>query len=153
MFIRRVIEALRNHEVDYAIVGGYAVALHGAVRGTVDVDLVIQVNQKVYQQTEKAMKCIGLEPRLPVTAADVFNFREEYINNRNMIAWSFVNPQNLAEMVDIILTENLSDLQVVTKQAFGIDVQVLAFEDLIVMKQKSGRPQDLEDIKALERLK
>jgi len=153
MFIQRVIGALCAHEVSYALVGGYAVALHGAVRGTVDIDLVIQVSQKSYQQAEQAMKSIGLQSRLPVTADDVFNFREEYINNRNMIAWTFLNPVNPAEMVDIILTEDLANLHAVTKQAFAMNVQVLAIEELITVKQKSGRPQDLEDVKALESLK
>jgi hypothetical protein len=153
MFIQRVIKALHAHKVDYALVGGYAVALHGAVRGTVDIDLVIQVNRKSYRQAEKAMKSIGLQSRLPVTADDVFNFREEYINNRNMIAWAFLNAANPAEMVDIILTEDLANLHAVTKQAFATNVQVLSVEDLISMKRKSGRPQDLEDVKALEALK
>lgn len=153
MFIQRVIKALHAHKVDYALVGGYAVALHGAVRGTVDIDLVIQVNRKSYRQAEKAMKSIGLQSRLPVTADDVFNFREEYINNRNMIAWAFLNAANPAEMVDIILTEDLANLHAVTKQAFAMNVQVLSVEDLVSMKLKSGRPQDLEDVKALEALK
>ena len=41
MFLIRLVRALDKHKVDYAIVGGYAVALHGAIRGTVDVDLVL----------------------------------------------------------------------------------------------------------------
>ena len=32
MFILQVIEALGKHKVDYAVVGGFAVALHGAGR-------------------------------------------------------------------------------------------------------------------------
>ncbi|MDX8410477.1 MAG: DUF6036 family nucleotidyltransferase [Mariprofundaceae bacterium] len=152
MFIRRVIESIVEHGIDYALVGGYAVALHGAVRGTVDIDLVIKLDQGSYQQIEAALKSIGLEPRLPVRADDVFNFREEYIRNRNMIAWSFVNPDNLAEMVDVIVTEDLAQLRSVSKQAFGMDVKILSMESLIAMKRKSGRRQDLEDIKALEAL-
>jgi len=152
MFIQKLIQSLTKYDVNYAVVGGYAVALHGAFRGTMDIDLVIQVDEQVFLHAEQALINIGLQPRLPVKASDVFHFRDEYINNRNMIAWSFVNPNNPAEMVDIIITENLNNMHTVTKQGFGMDIQVLAIEDLINMKQKSGRPQDLEDIKALERL-
>ncbi|MDX8381899.1 MAG: nucleotidyl transferase AbiEii/AbiGii toxin family protein [Ghiorsea sp.] len=152
MFIQRLIKSLHTHEVNYALVGGYAVALHGAVRGTMDIDLVIQIDELSFSQVEKAMTKIGLQPRLPVTASDVFHFREEYIKNRNMIAWSFVNPNNPTEMVDIIITENLSSLESVTKQAFGLNIQVLSIKDLIAMKRKAGRPQDVEDVKVLEQL-
>ena len=152
MFIQRLIKSLHAYEVNYALVGGYAVALHGAVRGTMDIDLVIQIDELAFSQVEKAMAEIGLQPRLPVTAADVFHFREEYIKNRNMIAWSFVNPNNPTEMVDIIITENLSSLESVTKQAFGLNIQVLSIKDLIAMKTKAGRPQDVEDVKVLELL-
>ncbi|HIP06504.1 MAG TPA: hypothetical protein EYG66_01350 [Mariprofundaceae bacterium] len=153
MFIQKIIQSLTKHSVSYALVGGYAVALHGAFRGTMDIDLVIQVDEQAYFNAEQALVGIGLQPRLPVKANEVFHFRDEYINSRNMIAWSFVNPNNPAEMVDIIITEDLENMNTVIKQGFGLDIQVLAIEDLINMKQKSGRPQDLEDIKALERLK
>jgi len=153
MFIQKLIRALQSFGVDYALVGGYAVALHGAVRGTVDIDLIVQIDEQTFVHAEQAMLKIGLAPRLPVKASDVFHFREEYINSRNMIAWSFVNPNNPAEMVDIIITENLAKLAMVTKQAFGMHVNVLAIADLITMKRKAGRAQDLEDVKALERLR
>jgi hypothetical protein len=39
MFIETVSKALSDHNVSYAVVGGYAVALHGAVRGTIDVNI------------------------------------------------------------------------------------------------------------------
>ena len=106
MFFGNVIRALNQHRVQYRLVGGYAVALHGAVRGTVDIDFVISLDQGSYRKTEKALNSIGLKSRLPISADEVFNFREEYIKNRNLIAWSFVNPENPLEIVDIIITED-----------------------------------------------
>ena len=41
-FLSRVSKALDAAGVRYALVGGYAVALHGAVRGTVDIDIVLR---------------------------------------------------------------------------------------------------------------
>lgn len=118
-----------------------------------DVDLVIQVNEQTFLNAEKALISIGLQPRLPVKAHEVFHFRDEYINNRNLIAWSFVNPNNPAEMVNIVITENLIEMNTVNKQGFGLNIQVLAIDDLIQMKRKSGLPQNLEDIAALKKLK
>ena len=99
MFINKVIQALESNRVNYVVVGGYAVALHGAVRGTVDIDLAITLSMQSFENTEKAMINIGLQALLPVNATDVFNYREEYIRNRNLISWSFSNPDNPLENV------------------------------------------------------
>jgi hypothetical protein len=47
MFIIKVVESLERNKINYAVVGGYAVALHGVVRGTVDLDLIINLKKKV----------------------------------------------------------------------------------------------------------
>ena len=150
MFIRKVIGVLEKSGTPYALVGGYAVTLHGAVRGTVDIDIAIAMNRATFEKCEAALESIGLEPRLPVTAADVFNFRDEYINNRNMVAWSFSNPKNPLELVDILITEDAARLKTIRKEAFGLKLNVVTIPELIAMKKKSARPQDIEDIKALE---
>jgi hypothetical protein len=145
-------EAFKKHGVKYALAGGYAVALHGAVRGTVDVDLVLVVSEKNFRAAEKALLSLNLKPRLPVTALDVFRFRHEYIKNRNMAAWSFVNPDNPVELVDIVITHDLKDMKIKKVPAGEASLPVVSAADLIRMKKASGRPQDLEDIKALKKL-
>ncbi len=153
MLIERVIDSLTRYKVQYALVGGYAVALHGAVRGTVDIDLVIALNQRSFRQTEKALSGIGLQSKLPISADDVFNFREEYIEQRNLTAWSFINPDNPLEIVDIIITEDAKQMRSVVKTFNDTKIKIVAIDDLIKMKKKSGRKQDIEDIKALGKLK
>jgi len=152
MFLEKITKALNEYKVQFVLVGGYAVALHGAVRGTVDIDLVINLNRSSYKKAEDALHSIGLESRLPISADDVFTFREEYIKNRNLIAWTFYNSKNPIENVDIIITENATQLKSVIKNINGAKIKVVAINDLIMMKKKSGRKQDLEDIKALEKL-
>lgn len=153
MFLNRVISALEKAKVRYAIIGGYAVALHGAVRGTIDIDLVISLDEKSFVNAEGALKTIGLQPRLPVNAKEVFQFRKEYIKNRNLKAWSFVNHQIPSEVVDILITCGFEDIKTVIKKINSQPVHIIAIDDLIKMKKQSGRPQDLEDVKALGKLK
>ena len=148
MWIKEVCGALGKAKVAFAIAGGYAVALHGAVRGTIDLDIVLRLEKAQYLSAEAALKAMGLQPRLPVTAAEVFEFREEYIKNRNLVAWSFVNPRDPSQIVDIVLTRDLAKMR--TKKIDGLPV--LAKADLVAMKKESGRPQDLADIEALESL-
>lgn len=128
-------------------------ALHGAVRGTVDVDLVIRLTKADFIAAERALKKIGLVPRLPVGAEQVFDFREEYRKNRNLVAWSFYNPSEPTEIVDVVITHDLKQLKVVRVQLGRYSVNVLTVDSLIAMKRESARPQDLEDIRALETLK
>ena len=149
MLIDRVVTSLRQARVRFAIAGGHAVALHGAVRGTLDLDLVLALSRGNFTAAEAALNGIGLESRLPLKAEEVFDFREEYIRNRNLIAWSFVNPADPTEIVDIILTEDLASMQVDMVPLGRLRLPVVAVADLIRMKEKSGRPQDLEDVKAL----
>ncbi len=154
MFINDICSALDKAGITYAIVGGYAVALHGAIRGTVDVDIVIQWTLKNLLDTENAFKRMGLISLIPLTAENVFHFREEYIQNRNLIAWNFYDPSNPLNQVDIIINYDLigANNTKIMKTSLG-NIRILSLNDLITMKKTSGRPQDLEDVKALESLR
>ena len=149
-FLNRICSALADKGVRYAVVGGHAVALQGAVRGTVDIALAW--NRKMLRSAEQVLGNIGLVSRLPVTADDVFRFRDEYIKNRNLIGWNFYNPDNPAEQVDIVITYDLKGKKLDTISTSQGTIRILSKKDLIKMKQNSGRPQDLEDVRALEKL-
>ncbi len=150
--LERLVKALNQSKIPYAIVGGVAVALHGAPRGTIDIDIVIKHTAEFFKSAETCLKGLGFLPRLPVTAHEVFSFKDEYISRRNLVAWSFYNPINPLEVIDIILTHDLSDMRAVNKKMGLTTLKVLSVEDLINMKKKSGRPQDLEDIKVLKEI-
>ena len=151
-FLARVCSALESAGVRYALVGGFAVALHGAVRGTVDVDVILAWDARSLRAAEEALKGIGLVSRLPITADEVFQFRDEYIRNRNLIAWNFYNPKDLTEQLDIVISTDLKGKRVEKIRTGEGTMRVLARKDLIAMKRASGRPQDLADIAALEEL-
>ncbi len=136
----------------YAVVGGHAVALHGAVRGTVDVDIALTWTKKSLEEAERVLGELGLVSRLPVRAEDVFRFRDEYVRNRNLVAWNFYNPHDLTEQVDIVVTYDLKGKRRQRVDTVEGPIQVLSRVDLIAMKRLSGRPQDLEDADALERI-
>ena len=152
-FLNRVCSALSDKGVRYAIVGGHAVALHGAVRGTIDVDIALAWNLKSLKTAELTLNGIGLVSRLPVTADDVFQFRDEYVKNRNLIGWNFYNPDNPAEQVDIVITYDLKGRKLDSVDTVHGKVRILGLRDLIEMKRRSGRPQDVEDANALEKLR
>lgn len=149
----KICAALREAGVRYAVAGGHAVALHGAIRGTVDIDVVLAWNKKSLAAAESALNEIGLVSRLPISANDVFNFRTEYVENRNLVGWNFYNPKDLSEQVDIIITYDLKGKRTKRIDLADGPIQVLSIKDLIDMKRQSSRPQDIEDIAALEKLR
>lgn len=152
-FLERVCRAFADAGVDYAIAGGQAVALHGVVRGTLDVDVVLRWEPEVVAAAEAALRKLGLVSRLPVTAADVVAHRDRYVRERNLVAWNFYNPQAPLEQVDIIIPYDLAGGQVSRIAVGGGSLPVLSAAALIEMKRASGRPQDLEDARALEKLR
>jgi hypothetical protein len=151
-FVERVCEILNKSRVRYVVVGGYAVALHGAIRGTVDIDVALRWTKGDLAKAEDALRKIGLVSRLPITAQDVFQYRDEYIRNRNLIAWNFHNPADPSEQLDVIINFDAKGKRAVYKRLSTTSIPVLNIRDLIDMKKASGRPQDIEDIKALEKL-
>ena len=151
--LERICGALRDAGVRYAVVGGYAVALHGAVRGTIDIDVALPWSPRDLQAAEAALIGIGLVSRLPLTAHEVHAFRDEYISERGLVAWNFYNPEDPSEQVDVVIAYDLAGKRTTTVELSDGPVQVLAIDELIDMKRASGRPQDLEDARALELLR
>lgn len=151
-FLETICHAFNKNNVDYALVGGYAVALHGAVRGTVDIDFVLKWEEETLKSVENILQKQGLISHLPISATDVFAFREEYINNRNLIAWNFYHPSDASQQVDIIISYDLNIEDKIIFKTAKTAISLLAKAPLIAMKRKSSRPQDLEDIAALEKL-
>lgn len=153
MFIQNVCSALDEANVAYAVVGGYAVALHGVIRGTVDVDIALQWSLENLESAEKAFRRIGLVPLIPITAETLFHCRDEYIQDRNLIAWNFYDPFNPINQVDIVITYDLKEAHNTKKIKTPLGtIPILSLNELIKMKEASGRPQDLEDVKALKNL-
>ncbi len=152
MFILRVADALDREGVAYALIGGYAVSLHGAVRGTLDIDIVLQHEERSFVGAEKALNSLGLVCRVPVTAHDVFAHREDYMRDKHMAAWSFSHPDNPFELVDIVVMFDLRQLQTTAFTVEGRLLRVVTLEELIRIKKRSPREQDRLDVEALEKL-
>lgn len=150
MFIKKLVKKLNQRSIPYSIVGGYAVVIHGVIRGTLDIDLVTSLTKENLKKIEQALNELGLQSRIPVRADEIYEFRKEYIKNKNLIAWNFVNPANPTEVVDILITKDLNHFKSQAISLQNTEIQVISKKDLIQMKKQSGRPQDLEDVKALE---
>ncbi len=127
-------------------------ALHGAVRGTIDIDIIINIEKKSFKKAERILKSLGLTSKIPVKATDLFKNRIDFMQNKNLVAWSFYDADNPLKLVDIIIVEDLRDYQVEKIRVNQHTIAVLTKEDLIKLKEKGERRQDREDVRALKRL-
>jgi hypothetical protein len=150
MLLYEIIDSFERLKLRYAVVGGYALALHGLVRATMDVDFVLNLKQDDFELAEKALGQIGIQSRLPIRADEIFKMRKEYIANRNLIAWSFVDYKNPSRQVDIIITKDLKNLDLEKISVGGRKITVATLKELLKMKKESGRPQDLIDVKNIQ---
>lgn len=154
MLVYEITDVFSKKKIPFAIVGGLALAFHGIVRSTVDVDLVINLSGLHLEKAEQALKEIGLQSRIPVRAKDIAAFREEYIRDRNLIAWSFVDFKNPLRQVDILINLSLENLPHQTFKVGGVRIPVATLQALAEMKKTAGRPQDLVDLeKIYEKIK
>ncbi len=151
-FFIQLCEHLNKRKVDYAVAGGWAIALHQIPRMTFDVDIVIAMNRENFLKVEQALKELGLQSRIPVQGEQIFKFRKEYIEEKNLIAWNFTNPLVPSEIVDVLLTEDRQQLKTEQVQLGNTLIPVLSVEAMISLKEKANRPQDQEDIIWLKKL-
>jgi hypothetical protein len=153
-----VFAALHGAGVRYVVVGGVAVVLHGHARLTADLDLVVDLSAAQAKRTIETLVGLGLEPRAPV---DPLGFAEPsqraaWIKEKNMEVFSMWSRKDPMLIVDLFVEEPIpfEDLwaRSLVVPLGSISVRVAAIADLISMKLRAGRPQDLLDIEELRRI-
>lgn len=157
--IQSIIEALNGAEVRYLIVGGLAVVAHGHSRFTVDLDLVLALDEPNLTRCIRALESLEYRPRAPVPFADFTNpaKREEWIRDKGLTVFSTHSSRHPLTEIDLFVSVPI-DFDRAYSSATRIDIGAgtiatfVGLEDLIAMKQKAGRPQDLEDIRTLREL-
>ena len=62
--------AFEKAKIRYLVVGGVAVVLHGFLRATADLDLIIALDPENVEKFLRLMKELGYKPRVPVSIDD-----------------------------------------------------------------------------------
>ena len=99
--------ALNAADIRYVVVGGLAVVLHGHARLTVDVDLVIDLEEEQAKKAIDALVAMGLQPRVPVDPSEFADrsIRERWIRDRGMQVFSMFDPANPMRVVDLFVED------------------------------------------------
>lgn len=156
--IEQVLGALTGAEVRYLVVGGVAVVLHGHLRTTLDLDLVLHLDPDNLERALGVFSDLGFQPRAPVSLRAFADpeTRAAWAREKNMTVFSLWHPEHQGFAVDLFLQEpfdfNAAYRRALVVPIHGIEATVLSLPDLIEMKWAVGRPQDLTDIEALREL-
>ena len=148
----KLFSALNKAKVKYLIAGGLAVNLYGIERMTADIDIIIDLSPENAAKFVKAVNRLGLKPRQPVKIGDFLNeqTRKTWITEKNMLVFSLFDPARHGFLLDVIIDDTIEFSKLYSgKRVFNngrIPLTVLSPKDLIEMKRKAGRPQDLADI-------
>lgn len=159
MFYIDLFSALERHHVQYLLIGGLAVSLHGVERVTMDVDITVAMQPDNLSALISMATELKLSPVLPVPLESLNNLSllKEWHQQRNLSAFALRTQEISGVTVDILLFPpvDFADMHrsAVSFNIANVNVQVASIEDLILMKRAVGRPIDLSDIQHLEKLK
>ena len=158
MFYEEIFRELNRRRIDYVVVGGVAVVMHGVVRLTADLDLMLHLDEKNLGKFVEVMNELGYRPKVPVKAESLIDpeNRKMWFEEKNMRVFSFYHPKKGIMLIDIFINEpvpyNKISKDAVKMKMGNLLIPTVSIEDLIKLKEISGRPQDIADIDALKRL-
>ncbi|MDP4625400.1 MAG: nucleotidyl transferase AbiEii/AbiGii toxin family protein [Akkermansiaceae bacterium] len=139
--IREFIELCLSRKVEFLLVGGYALAFHGAPRFTEDIDFMVLVSPENARKLSHVLNEFGFGDT-GITESDFLESdqviqlgrapnRIDLLTGISGVAWK----EAWASRIPVLLD--------------GIEVMAIGKAELIRNKQATGRPQDLADVARL----
>jgi hypothetical protein len=139
---RDMLSAFIGGDVEFLVVGGYALAAHRLPRATKHLDLWVRPSAENAQRVLQALDVFGA-PRHELTAADL---------ETEGTIYQVGVPPNRVDVITLVegvqFTEAWQDRAEV--EIDGLRVPVIGRAHLIINKRTVGRPQDLLDADLLE---
>jgi len=144
--LKKLLEALSKEEVDYVLVGGMALVVHGGDLATTDFDLALALDE---HNTAKAARALNLlHPLLRgVVPVEL---------DSKAFAGEFVGFLTDAGAVDVINRLSVDGgyqglrERAVRMKLFGLEIQVASLTDLRSLKSRSSRSKDLEHVREID---
>ena len=132
------LRSLDVNGVEYLLVGGFAVALHGYPRATADLDVWISRRRENAERVVASLRAFGFDS--PELVPELFEQPDGIIRMGNApIRIKILNDIDGVDFDDCMTRAEHRELA-------GEEVVVISLEDLKVNKRASGRPKDLDDL-------
>lgn len=141
-----VIRAFERARVEYILVGGVAVNLHGIVRATEDIDFFVRPEAANVDRLKQALRSLWDDPEIDEIRFEDF---ETYPTLR-------YGPPGEGLVIDILTSLGTAfrfeDLEAETLTVEDVSVRVATPATLVRMKRNTIRPIDEADAAALARI-
>ena len=140
---RDFLQALNNNDVEYLLVGGYAVILHGYPRTTGDMDIWVNRTTINYKKLVTAF----YEFKMPI-----FDMTEEnYLQHQNWDVFRFGRKPVAIDIMTKMGGLNFEECYLGAQQYddAGLIIKLVHYNDLIKAKKAAGRFKDLNDLENL----
>jgi predicted nucleotidyltransferase len=139
---KECIELLQSRNVEFVVVGGYALAAHGRPRYTGDIDLFIRKSPENAQRVVDALhEFFGPLPEISV---------DNFLDEKRMSQFG-LEPLRIDFLVHIkgVDFDTVWNNRVVIRYS-GLDIPFISLADLLANKRAVGRAKDLADLSLLE---
>ena len=153
-----LLQTLVEAKVEFVLVGGLAVALHGYQRVTMDVDVVLAMDDGNLQRFLSIARTSGLRPTMPVEIESLAKpeLIEQWHRDKGMLAFSLRGAETMATVLDVLVKPvvRFADLRrdATIVEVGAISVPVASIEHLIAMKTGTGRSKDIIDVEELRKI-
>jgi hypothetical protein len=139
---KELLLAFNAHNVEYLIVGAHALAAHGHVRATKDLDVWVRPDNANAQRVLRALSDFG---------APLSDLTEDDLSRKDTIFQIGLPPLRIDVITNIDGVEFREAWPERLKTEFGgVPAFVISRNHLITNKRTSARLQDLADIKQLD---
>ena len=138
---KEFLKLLNANQVEYLLIGGYAVGYHGYVRATADMDVWVAAKLDNARRAVTALREFGF---------DVPQLSEELLLKPDTILRMGVPPfrlEVLSSISGVIFDECYAERLV--DQIDDVDVPIISLRHLKINKLASGRGKDLVDLEHL----
>ena len=139
------VKLLNLHEVEYMVVGGYALAFHGKPRHTGDLDIWIRISEKNAMRMLQALKGFGMSS---------IGFKKDDFLKPGYITQIGYPPLRIDILNSIDGVEFKDAIQNMLRLEIENDfaINYIGLNDFVKNKQASGRSQDLADIQQIQKI-
>lgn len=138
--LKKLFAVLKEFNISYILIGGYAVAVWGSVRATKDIDFLANIPSNIILQVIERLKSHGF-----VVTYKSGSFRDPVLG---VIKLKFKIGEN-KEALELLLGIRKMPPNIYLRfekiHVMGIEIPVVSPEDLIVLKLLAGGPVDIHD--------
>jgi hypothetical protein len=146
---RELLSALASHGVEFVVIGGFALAPHGYVRATKDVDVVPDPDAANLARLASALRELDAEPDLGDLDPNELDIAPDAYGLSLGGNWVLLTRFGRLDVMQTVL--GMRDYRHLRDGALEVDgVLYAGYDEMISMKSASGRDEDLRDIGALE---